>query len=187
MNKFLVAVCTLIVVLSTMALWNLNHGVIAFINAVVSGVILSMGVALLFAKEGVGLGAKAVVISMIAAAVSIALLTMNLEDPIAAKAAAKAELVAKEQARLDAMTPAERDREAKQKAFEAERTVRGYLLTQQIKAAAFDPDALKIKSPEYFKNGVCVSANGKNRFGAYVGWKEYCYLVNDKGVWTLQE
>jgi hypothetical protein len=85
------------------------------------------------------------------------------------------------------MTPEERDRESKQKAFETSRTVHAYLLTQQIKAAAFDPDALKIQSPEYFKNGVCVKANGKNRFGAYVGWKEYCYLVNEKGEWTLQE
>ena len=72
----------------------------------------------------------------------------------------------------------------KQKAFEASRTTYGYLLTQLIKKSAFDEDALKIKSPEYFKNGVCVKANGKNRFGAYVGWQEHCYLVNDKDVWT---
>jgi hypothetical protein len=72
----------------------------------------------------------------------------------------------------------------KQKDFEAARSTYGYLLTQLIKKSAFDEDALKIKSPEYFKNGVCVKANGKNRFGAYVGWQEYCYLVNDKGTWT---
>jgi hypothetical protein len=72
----------------------------------------------------------------------------------------------------------------KQKDFEASRTTYGYLLTQLIKKSAFDEDALKIKSPKYFKNGVCVNANGKNRFGAYVGWQEHCYLVNDKGVWT---
>jgi hypothetical protein len=74
--------------------------------------------------------------------------------------------------------------EKKQKAFESERTVRGYILTKAIKESAFDSDALKIERPKYYSNGVCVRANGKNRFGAYVGWQEYCYLVNDKGVWT---
>jgi hypothetical protein len=186
MKKIIVTISAIVVVLATMNLWNTNHGFIAFINAIVSGIILSAGVALLFDKDG-DHSSKAVVMSLIAVAISVTLLAMNTEDPVAVAAAAKVEATAKEKARLDAMTPEERDREVKQKAFESERTIRGYLLTQQIKAAAFDPDALKIKSPEYFKNGVCVSANGKNRFGAYVGWKEYCYLVNDKGVWTLQE
>ena len=190
MKKVLVAGSTLVVIGSTMALWNLNHGVIAFINGAMSGTFLIVGICLLFDKEG-DHSTKALVVSLIAAAISFTLLAMNSEDTVAKREAAKieetAKVAAKEKARLDAMTPEERDREVKQKAFEAERTVRGYLLTQQIKAAAFDPDALKIKSPEYFKNGVCVSANGKNRFGAYVGWKEYCYLVNDKGEWTLQE
>lgn len=99
------------------------------------------------------------------------------------KAQAAEKAVAAEKARLDAMTPAEKEAELKQKAFVAMRTLYGNMLTNQIKASAFDPDALKIKSPEYYKNGVCVQANGKNRFGAYVGFQEYCYLYeNDK--WT---
>jgi len=73
--------------------------------------------------------------------------------------------------------------EKQQKEFESARTARGYLLTKLIKASAFDPDALKINRPVYYKDGVCVSANGKNRFGAYVGFQEYCYLVDAKGEW----
>ena len=73
--------------------------------------------------------------------------------------------------------------EKKQKAFEDTRSTYGYVLTALIKKSAFDPDALKINRPEYFKNGVCVSANGKNRFGAYVGFQDYCYLVDDTGNW----
>jgi hypothetical protein len=73
--------------------------------------------------------------------------------------------------------------EKKQKEFDAARTARGYVLTQMIRASAFDPDALKINRPEYYSNGVCVSANGKNRFGAYVGFQKYCYIVDAKGEW----
>ena len=69
-----------------------------------------------------------------------------------------------------------------QKEFESARRTYGYLLTQLIKKSSFDEDALKLKRPEYYKNGVCVQANGKNRFGAYVGWQEYCYLYKD-GKW----
>lgn len=75
----------------------------------------------------------------------------------------------------------------KQKDFASTRAAYGYLLTAAIKKSAFDPDALKIESPQYYKNGVCVSANGKNRFGAYTGFKEYCYLVDNKGQWKLHE
>ena len=71
----------------------------------------------------------------------------------------------------------------KEKEFDAARTARGYVLTQLIKASAFDPDALKINRPEYYSDGVCVSANGKNRFGAYVGFQKYCYIVDAKGEW----
>ena len=92
-----------------------------------------------------------------------------------------------EAARVAALTPEQRAKEAKQKEFEDTRRYYGQLLTKQLKATAFDSDALKINSPVELENGVCVSANGKNRFGAYVGWKDYCYLVNNKGVWTLKE
>jgi hypothetical protein len=69
------------------------------------------------------------------------------------------------------------------KSFEAERTARGWYLTTLIRKSAFDEDALKTKSPKYYKNGVCVEANGKNRFGAYVGWQEYCYLY-ENNTWV---
>jgi hypothetical protein len=75
----------------------------------------------------------------------------------------------------------------KKKDFESERYVRGMMLVSAIKKSAFDPDAIKMSSPKYFSNGVCVEANGKNRFGAYVGAKDYCWLVDKKGVWTLHE
>lgn len=186
MKKVIVTISTIVVVLSTVTLWNNNHGFIAFINAIVSGVILSAGISLLFDKEG-DHSTKAVVLSLIAVVFSITLLAMNSEDPVAVREAAKVEAAAKEKARLDAMSPEEREREVKQKAFESQRTLYGAILTKQIKESAFDPDALKIKSPEYYKDGVCVSANGKNRFGAYVGWKEYCYIVDAKGNWTLSQ
>ncbi len=74
------------------------------------------------------------------------------------------------------------EEQKKQKDFDAERTARGYVLEAAIRKSAFDPDALKIKGPQYYKNGVCVQANGKNRFGGYVGWQEYCYII-ENGVW----
>jgi hypothetical protein len=74
------------------------------------------------------------------------------------------------------------EEQKKQKDFNAERTVRAWVLEAAIKKSAFDPDALKINRPVYYTNGVCVSANGKNRFGAYVGFQDYCYLI-DNGVW----
>ena len=74
------------------------------------------------------------------------------------------------------------EEQKKQKDFDAERTARAWVLEAAIKKSAFDPDALKINRPVYYKNGVCVSANGKNRFGAYVGFQDYCYLI-ENGVW----
>ncbi len=110
-----------------------------------------------------------------AAAVIVSACTGKKEEP-KPKAAVAAPVAQVE------LTPEQK----KQKDFEAARSTYGYLLTQLIKKSAYDPDALKIKSPDYYKNGVCVQANGKNRFGGYVGWQEYCYLVNAKGVWTYQ-
>ena len=182
MKKMIVGAGALIVVLSTIALWNLNHGFIAFINAFISGMILAVGVSLLFEKEG-DHSTKAVVFAVVAAMISIVFLANNSEDPVAKREAEKAAIVAKEKARLDAMTPAEREAEIKQKDFEAARTVYGILLVKTIKESAYDPDALKIDGPKYYKNGVCVKANGKNRFGGYVGWQEHCFL-NDTGKWV---
>lgn len=108
-----------------------------------------------------------------AAAALIAACSGSKEDKPTTAAAAPAAVQQPE------LTPEEK----KQKEFDAERTARGYILKQLIKQSAYDPDALKIKSPKYYKNGVCVEANGKNRFGGYVGFQEYCYLIDDKGVW----
>ena len=101
----------------------------------------------------------------------------------APKVSAKEQAAVAEKARVDALTPEQREAELKAKAFDSQRTMYGYVLTKSIKASAFDPDALKINRPVYYKDGVCVSANGKNRFGAYVGFQEYCYLVDAKGEW----
>ena len=181
MKKILVGFSALVFVGATIALWQLNHGFVAFLNFIISGIFIGAAIGLIFNKEDYSTGA--VIAAVIAAVISIVLFAKNSTDYKVEKEQEKAEQVAKEKARIDAMTPEER----KQEEFNKERTVRGFLLTEQIKASAFDPGALQLKSPKYFKNGVCVEANGKNRFGAYVGWKEYCYLVDDKGVWTLHE
>ena len=100
--------------------------------------------------------------------------------------------------KLDAMSTEERakflldeqkskEEKEKQKKFSEERVNREYLLKGMIRKSAFDPDAMKFGETKYFSNGVCVYANGKNRFGAYVGFKEYCYLINKKGEWYIQE
>jgi hypothetical protein len=180
-RKGLVGVSVVVFLGSTAALWNLNHGFIAFLNLIISGVFIAAAVGLAFDNNDNATGAM--VAGIISIVISLTFLAKNSTDYEVEKANEKAAVVAKEKARIDAMTPEER----KKAAFDAERTLRGYLLTQQIKEASFDPGALQLKSPEYFKNGVCVKANGKNRFGAYVGWKEYCYLVDDNGVWKLQE
>ena len=73
--------------------------------------------------------------------------------------------------------------EKKQKEFKDARALRGAVLYSMVKKSAFDEDALKINAPKNYSNGVCVEANGKNRFGAYVGWQEYCYIVDAKGEW----
>lgn len=102
------------------------------------------------------------------------------------------------QSKLDAMSVEERTKfladeakkkadEEKKKKFDEERTYRAYLLKELVKKSAFDADALKFGETKYYKNGVCIYANGKNRFGAYVGFKEYCYLINAKGEWYIQE
>ena len=102
------------------------------------------------------------------------------------------------QAKLDAMTAEERAKfllneqiskaeKEKQRKFSEERTTREYLLKSMVRKSAFDPDAMKFGETKYFSNGVCIYANGKNRFGAYVGFKEYCYLINKKGEWYIQE
>lgn len=102
--------------------------------------------------------------------------------PTISKAEEKA---AQEKARLEAMTPEERDAESKRKAFESTRSLYGHILVKTLKETAFDSDALKIDGPTNYKNGVCVKANGKNRFGAYVGWQEHCYLLEgDKWVYS---
>ena len=102
------------------------------------------------------------------------------KPPVVSKVDKKAEAAAAEKARLDAMTPEERDKELKQKAFESTRSLYAYMLPQMIKKASFDPDAVKIERPKYYSNGVCVSANGKNRFGAYVGYQDYCYIYKNE-------
>jgi ABC-type xylose transport system permease subunit len=172
-----------------MSLWNANHGVIAFFTALGGGVFVAAGVTLLFEKsEGKAPFTPALVTIIgagLAVWVSIATGSSDYKERMKKEARAQ-EVVAKaavEKARLDALTPEQRDAELKQKAFESERTLRGYILTKSVKESAFDPDALKIKSPEYYKDGVCVSANGKNRFGAYVGWTQYCYIYKN-GVWS---
>ena len=73
--------------------------------------------------------------------------------------------------------------EQKAQKFQNDLIVRGQLLEEAIRKTALDEDSLKFRDPVYYKNGVCIQANGKNRFGGYVGWQEHCALVNNKGIW----
>jgi hypothetical protein len=177
-RKVLVVVSAVVVVGSTVAMWSLNHGFMAWLNAIISGGIIIAALRSVFGKEDNATGA--LIAAIIAAAISITFYSKNSIDYNVEKAQEKAAVVAKqqekaaaEQARLDALTPEER----KQEEFVKARTFYGSMLAGMIKSTAFDPDALKLKSPEYYKNGVCIQANGKNRFGAYVGWQEHCYLL----------
>ena len=184
-RKGLVGVSVVVFLGSTAALWNLNHGFIAFLNLIISGVFIGAAVGLVFDDDN---ATGAMVAGIIAIVISLTFLAKNSTDYKVEKANEKAAVVAKqqekaaaEQARLDALTPEER----KQEEFVKARTFYGSMLAGLIKSTAFDPDALKLKSPEYYKDGVCVQANGKNRFGAYVGWQEHCYVLKgDK--WTYQ-
>ncbi len=185
----IVVVSALAFIGSIMSLWNANHGVIAFFTAIGGGVFVAAGVILLLEKaEGKAPFTPAIVAIIgagLAVWVNVSTGSIDYKERMEKEARAQ-EVVAKaaaEKARLDALTPEQRDAELKQKAFESERTLRGYILTKSVKESAFDPDALKIKSPTYYTDGVCVSANGKNRFGAYVGWTNYCYIYKN-GVWS---
>lgn len=73
--------------------------------------------------------------------------------------------------------------EQKAQKFQNDLIIRGRILEEAIRKTALDEDSLKFRDPLYYKNGVCIQVNGKNRFGAYVGWQEHCTLVNNKGIW----
>jgi len=84
------------------------------------------------------------------------------------------------------LSPAEIAEKEKQDKFIADRHQHLLMLMVAIENSAFDPDALKMGDPKYYNNGVCIPANGKNRFGAYVGFKDYCYLIDKKGKWYMR-
>lgn len=163
-----------IICVVTIALWSLNHGFIAFLNLVISAWLI---ISIFLDKEFVEKNPSAPIASFwISAVISMLLLMFNHTDPVAEAKEKKAMKEAAEAARIEAMSPEEK----KQHEFENTRTKYGFILTAQLTKAAFDPDALKLDGPNYYSNGVCVSANGKNRFGAYVGWQEHCYIYNKK-------
>jgi hypothetical protein len=185
--KIVVGISGLIYVSTLVILWNLNHGVMAFFNFVISGIFIAMACEFLLSKEVTSNGAAvkipnvggAITCAIIAIAISLTFYIKNSEDSVAKREAEIVAIKAEKAAKEAAMTPEERAA----RDFDAERTARAYILQASIKQSAFDPDALKIKRPEYYKDGVCVSANGKNRFGAYVGWTQYCYTYKN-GVWS---
>lgn len=43
-------------------------------------------------------------------------------------------------------------------------------------ASLLDPDSAKFRSVRIAGNNVCGEINGKNAFGAYVGFKRFAYL-----------
>lgn len=179
MNKILaLAGINLAVVLAIM--WNANHGFIAFLVLLISGGFL---VAAYEIKDDASKKTPAFVFIALSIIIALYAGVKNSEDDKVTAQKAKQAAAVVEQARRDALTPEERAKEDEKKAFESTRSTYGFILTKLIKESAFDPDALKLKSPEYYKDGVCVQANGKNRFGAYVGWQEHCYIYKD-GKWS---
>ena len=174
-NLIVYGVSVVVFLISLIYLWNTDHGFIAFLTAFFAGAFIAGGARLItddkFETSGMVAGIFGALIAVV-----IAFSTASSDAKEAADKVARAEAKAAKEA---AMTPAER---AQQK-FENERAVFGHLLRKQIKESAFDPDALKLDGPKNYKDGVCVKANGKNRFGAYVGWQEHCYIYKD-GKWS---
>ena len=173
--------------LSALVLYSADHGWIAFASLLTGGIFIVAGTKIAIEDKAVSNWSVGLYIIGALISMSIAVSTsISANEHTRAKeeqAKIEAEKQKREAEAEAALTPAQR----KQREFESKRVVMGYLLSHGIKNSAFDPDALKIKEPVYYSNGVCVSANGKNRFGAYVGWKEYCYLVDKKGKWVLHE
>jgi hypothetical protein len=184
-------VAVFIICIVTISLWSLNHGFIAFLNAVMAIWIIAGSLS----KEMVEKNPNPPISGFtLAAAISVLFLIFNHTDTEtierekkALEEKAKVERKALEEkakvARIAAMTPEER----KQYEFENTRAKFGFILMKQLSDSAFDPDALKLDGPTYYSNGVCVNANGKNRFGGYVGWQKHCYIYNKKtDKWKYQ-
>jgi hypothetical protein len=184
MNKLIVGFSTVAYIGSLVFLWNTNHGVIAFITALAAGVFLLTSFLLAWDNHTSSAG-----VSVIAAAIALGISYNTAESDREKLAQKEAELSAKAEAenaekiRRAALTPSQRAAEDRKRMIEKDRVVYGQLLTRSIKENAFDPKALQLRSPRYYNNGVCVEANGKNRFGAYVGWQKHCYLIDNKGKW----
>ena len=73
------------------------------------------------------------------------------------------------------------------KKFKENQYIYGRKLKKLITESANDPDSLVFKEPTYNRTGVCIKVNGKNLFGAYVGFKEYCYTATASGEWEIQQ
>jgi len=69
---------------------------------------------------------------------------------------------------------------------EKETKLRGqiYLLKEVLKKSAKDPDSMKFRNEGVTPDGkACVEANGKNGFGGYAGFSQYCvFTKNGKTV-----
>lgn len=71
--------------------------------------------------------------------------------------------------------------------FEKTRYTYELLLKSSIRTSAYDPDSLIFGNTDYYSNGVCIHVNGKNRFGGYVGFKEYCAMMDKNGKWKIRQ
>jgi hypothetical protein len=56
------------------------------------------------------------------------------------------------------------------------------MLMTMIETTARDPSSIKFGKETRFKNAVCIQANGKNGFGGYTGFKEYCSVTQENGT-----
>ncbi len=56
------------------------------------------------------------------------------------------------------------------------------MLMTMIETTARDPSSIQFGKETRFKNAVCIQANGKNGFGGYTGFKEYCSVTQENGT-----
>lgn len=56
------------------------------------------------------------------------------------------------------------------------------MLMTLIETTARDRSSIQFGKETRFKNAVCIQANGKNGFGGYTGFKEYCSVTQENGT-----
>jgi hypothetical protein len=55
------------------------------------------------------------------------------------------------------------------------------ILWNMIEATARDKSSLQFGKETRYKDSVCLEVNGKNAFGGYTGFKDYCLVTQQDG------